>query len=53
MGQVKFVNNSLEKTWSDMVYLNRPYQLHLFKGYFSETLISPFLNTLPQMSHKV
>ena len=37
MDQVKFVEDSLYKNWSDMV----------FKGCLPQTLLGPFLNTLP------
>ena len=30
MDQVKFVENSLQKNWSDMVCLNRPYHIKFF-----------------------
>ena len=45
MDQVKFVKDSLLKTWSDMVCLGRLF----FKGCLPQVLLGPFLNTLSQM----
>ena len=52
-GQVKFVEVSLEKIWSDMVCLGRPYQFKFFRGCLSQFLLGPFLNTLTHITNKV
>ena len=46
MDQVKFVEDSLQKIWDDMVCLSRPYHLRFFKGCFPQILLDPFVNTL-------
>ena len=43
--QVKFVEDSLQKIWRDMV-LNRPYPFNVFQGCLSQILLGPLLNTL-------
>ena len=49
MDQVRFVEDSLIKIWSDMVYLNRPYHFKFFKGCLPQILCGPFMNTLSNM----
>ena len=49
MDQVKFVEDSLYKTWSDMVCLGRTYHFKFFKGCLPQILLGPFLNTLTDM----
>ena len=44
MNQVKFVEDSLQKIWSDMVC--RPYHFKIFEGCLPQILLGPFLNTL-------
>ena len=46
MDQIKFVEERLQKILSDMICLNRPYHFQFFKGYLSQILFDPFLNTL-------
>ena len=46
MHQVKFVEDSLLKIWSDMVC-----PLQIFKGCLPQILLGPFLNTLPHIWH--
>ena len=46
MDQVKFVKDSLYKIWKNVVCLSRPYPFKLFKGYLTQILLGPFLNTL-------
>ena len=36
MDQLKFVEQSLYKTWRDMVYLSRTYTFQLFTGYLAQ-----------------
>ena len=48
----KIMENNLQKTWSDMVCLNRPYPFKFFKGCLPQILLGPFLNTLSQMSRR-
>ena len=43
--QVKFVEDSLQKTWRDMV-LNRPYPFKFFQGCLSQFFLGTLLNTL-------
>ena len=49
MDQVKFVEDSLRKVWSDMVCLSRPYNFNFFKGCLPQISLGPFLNTLPHI----
>ena len=49
MDQVKFVEDSLWKIWSDMVYLSRRYRFKFFKGCLPQIWLSPFLNTFTQL----
>ena len=44
--RVQFVEDSLEKTWSDMVWLGRSYHLRCFKSCLPQILLGLFLNTL-------
>ena len=44
MDCVKFLEDSLQKIWSDIVSLGRPYHFKLFKGCLPPILLSPFLN---------
>ena len=48
MDQVKFVEASLKKFWSDMV-CSRPYHFKFFKGCLSQVLLGPFLSTSIQV----
>ena len=50
MDQVQFVEDNLQKIWSDIVYLSRPYHFKFIKGYFPQVLLSPSLNTLSHIS---
>ena len=52
MGQLKFVEDSLEKVCSDMVSLSRPYHFKFFRGCLPQIVLGPFLNTLTQMTCK-
>ena len=52
--QVKFVEDSLQKNWSDMVCLGRsslgrPYHFKFFKGCLPQILFGPSLNTFSQI----
>ena len=47
--QVKFVEDSFQKIWSDMVYIGRPYYFKIIKGYVPQVLLVPFLYTLTQV----
>ena len=49
MDQSKFVEDSPQKIWSDMVSLGRPYHFKIFKSWLPRILLGPFLNTLTQM----
>ena len=49
MDQVKFVEDSLYKIWSDVVCLGRPYHFKLSKGCLPRILLGLFLNTLSLM----
>ena len=44
MDKVKFVKDSLEKIWSDMVCLSRSYLFKFFKDCLPQILLGPFLN---------
>ena len=46
MDQVKFVKDSLQKIWSDMFCLGRPYHFKFFKDCLPKILLEPFLNSL-------
>ena len=46
MGQVKLVEDSLKKIWTDMVCLSRPYPFKFFEGCLPQILLCPSLNTL-------
>ena len=46
LGEVKCVEDSLWKIWSNLVYLSRPYHFKFFKGCLPQILLGPFLNTL-------
>ena len=53
MVQVKYVEDILQKIWSDMVtlgrpyvYLSRPYHFKFFKDCLLEILLGSFLNPL-------
>ena len=46
MDQVKFVEDSLQKRWRDMVCLSRSYHFKFSKGCLPQILLGPFLNTL-------
>ena len=46
MNQVKFVELSLKKVWSDIVSLSRPYHFKIFKDCHLQILLDPFLDTL-------
>ena len=46
MDQVKYVEDSLLKIWSDMVYLSRPHHFKFFKGCLLQISLGPFLNIL-------
>ena len=43
MDQVKFVGDSRERLWSDMVSFNKPYQFNVFKGCVPQILLSLFV----------
>ena len=49
MDQIKFVEDSLLKSWRDMVCLSRPYPRKFFKGCLPQILLDPFLNTMAQI----
>ena len=49
MDQVKFLEDSLQKIWSDMVCRGRPYHCSFFKGFLPQILLGPFLNTLSKI----
>ena len=50
MDQVKFVEDSLQKIWRDMVCLSiSPYHFKFFKDYLPQILLGPFLNTSSQI----
>ena len=44
MDQVKFVEDSLYKIWSDMVCLSIPYHFKFLKGWLQQILFGSFLN---------
>ena len=46
MDQLKFVKDSLQKIWSDMFCLGRPYHFKFFKDCLPKILLEPFLNSL-------
>ena len=52
MDQVKFVEDSLQKIWSDIVCLGRPYHFKVFKDCLPHVSLGPFFNTLTQISCK-
>ena len=52
MEKVKFVEDSLQKFWGDMIYLSRPYHLKFLKG-CPQILLGPFLNILTQNSSRL
>ena len=37
------------KTWSEMVFLSRPYHFKFFTGCLPQILLGPFMNTLTQL----
>ena len=45
MGQVKFVEDTLQNVWRDMVCLGRPYLFKFYKGCFPQVFLGLFLNT--------
>ena len=45
MYQIKFCQRPTLKTWSNMVCSNRLYNFKFFKGYFTQILLGPLLNT--------
>ena len=49
MDQVKFVEDSLWKTWGDMVCLSRAYPFEFFKRCLPQILLGALLNTLSHM----
>ena len=49
MEQVKVVEDSLYKVWSDIVCLGRSYHFKIFKGSLTQILLGPFLNTLTHL----
>ena len=49
MEQVKFVEDNLQKIWSDMICLSRPCHFKFFKGCLPQISLGPFLNTLSQI----
>ena len=49
MDQVKYMEDSLWKIWSDMVCLSRPYHFKFFKACLLQVLLCPFLSTLTQL----
>ena len=49
MGKIKFVEDSLQKIWSNMVCLGRSHHFKFFKGCLSHILLGPFLNTLSRI----
>ena len=48
MQQVKIKGDSLEKNWSNIVCLSRPYQFNFFKDCLRKILLVPYLNILSQ-----
>ena len=50
MDQVKFVEDSLSKTWRDMDCVSRSYPFKFFKGCLPKVLLATFLNTLSHIS---
>ena len=52
LDQVKFVEDSLLKTWSDMVCQSKPYHFEFFKDFLPQILVGPFLNILTHIFHK-
>ena len=53
MDQVKFVQDSLWKIWSDMVCLGRPYHLKFFNSCLPQILLGPLLNILSHLMRLV
>ena len=49
MGQVKFMEDSLQKMLRDMICLSRPYPFKFFRDCLSQILLGPFLKTLSQV----
>ena len=49
MNQVKFVEDSFLKNWSDMVCLRRLFRFKFFRSCPPQSLTDPFLNTLTQI----
>ena len=49
MDQVTIVEDSLWKSWGDMVCLSGPYFFKFFKGCLQLFLLGPFLNTLSHL----
>ena len=49
LDQVRFVEDSLQKIWRDMVCLSRRYPFKFFKGCLPQVLLGPLLNTLSQI----
>ena len=45
MVQVKFAEDSLQKIWSDMAFLSRPYYFKFLKDCLPQISLDPFLNT--------
>ena len=52
MDQVKFVEDSLKKIWSDFVCLGRPYHFKFYKGCILLILLGPFVNTLTHLIYQ-
>ena len=51
MDQVKFVKDSLQKIWSDMVCWGRPYHFKFFRGCLPQISLGPSWNTLTHMKY--
>ena len=49
VNQVKSVEHSLKKVWSDIVSLSRPYHFKIFKDCHPKILLDPFLDTLTHL----
>ena len=50
MNQMKLVEDSLQKFWSDYGLLKQTVSLKFFKGCLSQISLGPFLNTLSYIS---
>ena len=53
MDQVKFVEDSLQNTWSDMVYLSRSYLFIFLKASLPQKFFNAFLNALSHLRMKL